>query len=79
MATVAKSSFFNTTVSDELQVPLVMVHFNESVVPAVTPVTPDVFDDGVVIDAVPLMMLHNPVPVVGEFPARVNELVLHNV
>jgi hypothetical protein len=46
-------------------------------VPAATPVTPDVLEVGVVIVAVPPTTDHDPVPIVGAFPERIKLLVLH--
>lgn len=48
-----------------------MVHLKVAVVPAGIPVTPDVGDEGVVIEAVPLTRLHEPVPCVMVLPASV--------
>ena len=78
MATTSRS-FVNDTVADELHVPFVIVQRNTAVVPAGTPVTVDVGEDGVVIVAVPLTSVHKPVPGEGLFPARVNDPVLHKV
>ena len=50
---------------------VLMVHRSVALLPAGTPVTPDVGDEGLVILAVPLTTLHNPVPGAGELPARV--------
>jgi hypothetical protein len=74
---VGNASFFNTTVSEDEQVPFVTVQRRVALVPAGTPVTPDVGEDGVVIVAVPLTTLHAPVPVDGELPANVKEPLLH--
>ena len=54
-----------------------MVHRSVAGVPAITPVTPEVVELGVVIVAVPLTTLQAPVPVEGVLPARVNEPLLH--
>ena len=62
---------------EAVQVPLLMVHVKVALVPAVIPVTPDVADAGAVIVAVPLVTVHNPVPVLGVFPAKVKEDVAH--
>lgn len=43
--------------------------------PVTKPVTPDVAEVGVVIEAVPLTTVHKPVPIVGVFPARVAVVV----
>ena len=65
-----------TTVSEEVQVPLVVVQLSVALVPAGTPVTPEVAEDGVVIVAVPLTTLQTPVPTLGALPASVKELIL---
>jgi len=57
---------------DGVQPPLLIVHLNVTLDPAVTPVTCEVGDDGFEIVALPLTTLHAPVPVVGALPARVN-------
>ena len=54
-----------------------IVHLNVALLPAVTPVTPDVLDDELVIDAVPLTTLHAPVPLDGELPAKVKLAFSH--
>ena len=59
--------------------PLVIVHLNVTLLPAVRPVTVLVADEGVVTVA-PLaapMMLQAPVPVTGMFPAKVKLPLLH--
>jgi hypothetical protein len=50
---------------------LVTVHLNVALVPAGTPVTPEVGEDGVVIVAVPLTTVHVPVPAAGAVAASV--------
>ena len=61
-----------------LQLPFVTVHLSVTLVPAVRPVTVLVGEPGVVIvTAVPLTMLHDPVPTPGVLPARVNVSLLH--
>jgi hypothetical protein len=45
--------------------------------PGVSPVTWELGELGLVIEAVPEMILHNPVPIAGEFPANVVEVTLH--
>ena len=68
----------STTSSVEVgQLPLAIVQRNVALVPSGTPVTPEVAEDGVVMVAVPLTTVHVPVPVVGAFPASVNEPLLH--
>ena len=54
-----------------------MVQVNVALLPAVIPVTPEEADEGDVMVAVPEVTVQRPVPVVGEFPAKVNALVLH--
>ena len=39
--------------------------------PVVSPVTPDVGEDGVVTVAEPAITVHAPVPIAGVFPAKV--------
>ena len=59
--------------------PLVIVHLNVTLLPAVRPVTVLVADEGVVTVA-PLaapIMLQAPVPVTGTFPAKVKLPLLH--
>ncbi len=65
-------AFVNTTSSvAAVQGGFVTVHLNVTLVPAGTPVTPEVGDDGFAIVAVPLTTVHVPVPAAGVFPARV--------
>ena len=78
-AVVGRASLVNTTSSALVQLPLVIVQRSVALLPAARPVTPLIADAGVVIDTAPLTILHNPVPKPGTLPARVNELVLHNV
>ena len=69
----------STTSSKLVHEPLVIVHLKVTLLPAVSPVTVLTSDEGVVIVA-PFgapMMLHNPVPVTGAFPANVKFPVLH--
>ena len=56
-----------------------MVQVKVALSPAVIPVTSDVGDVSSVIVAVPLVTVHNPVPTVGVFPAKVNVAVSHCV
>jgi hypothetical protein len=60
--------------------PFVIVHLNVTLFPAVSPVTVLTSDDGVVMVApfAAPMMLHDPVPVTGAFPARVKLAVLQS-
>ena len=62
---------------EEEHVPLLIVQVKVALVPAVIPVTPEVAEAGVVIVAVPLVTVHNPVPVLAVFPAKVKAAVLH--
>ena len=79
-AVVAWASLVRTTSShDEGHTPLVIVQRRVALVPAGTPVTPELAEVEFVIVAVPLTTLHAPVPVVGTFPASVNALLLHCV
>lgn len=55
---------------------MVIVQRKVAGVPAVTPVTPEVGEEGVVIVAVPLTTLQAPVPVVAVLPANVKEVLL---
>jgi hypothetical protein len=76
---VAAAWFVSNTSSVEVQVPFVIVQRKVAGVPAVTPVTPEVGEEGVVIVAVPLTTLHEPVPVVAVFPASVKAVLLQFV
>ena len=42
-----------------------------------TPVTPELYDDGEVMVAVPLVTVHTPVPEEAEFPASVKLPLAH--
>jgi hypothetical protein len=57
----------------------VTVHLNVALVPAGTPVTVEVGEDGVVIVAVPLTTVHVPVPAAGAVAASVKLLVPQRV
>lgn len=70
-ATVGKLLFVNTTSSVEEQVPFVVVQRKVALEPAGTPVTPEVAEDALEIEAVPLTTVHTPEPVVGALPANV--------
>jgi len=56
--------------------PSVIVHLRVTDEPATSPVTPLVDNVGVVIVATPLTTLHNPVPMIGIFPAKVAVVIL---
>ncbi len=75
-ATVGCTLFVNTTSSEDVQVPLVMVQRSVALLPAVIPETADVAEVALAIVAVPLTILHVPVPVVGDLPASVNDPLL---
>ena len=61
-----------------MQLPLVIVHLNVDVFPAVNPVTPLLNKAGaVIVAAKPPTTLHSPVPTPGLFPDSVKLLVLH--
>ena len=70
----------STTSSKLVHDPFVIVHLNVTLLPAVRPVTVLVSDEGVVIVApfAAPMMLHDPVPVTGAFPASVKLAVLQS-
>ena len=76
-ADVGNASLVRTTVSVEVQVPLVVVQRSVALVPTGRPVTVDVADDGVVIVAVPLTRLQRPVPTLGALPVSVKDPLLH--
>ena len=77
---VGNSLLVSTTVDvDAVHDPLLIVQVNVALVPAVIPVTPELYADGLVILAIPLVTVHKPVPIVGLFPAKVNVGVLHCV
>jgi len=69
-----KAIFITTSSVDDAQEPLLIVHLNVTLVPAVKPVTPVVDNVAVVIVAAPLTTLHMPVPIVGLLPD--NDVVL---
>ena len=70
--------FINVTVEFVLgQLPLLMAHCKVTLVPATTPVTVLLYKVGAVMVATPLVIVHNPVPGAGLFPASVNTLLLH--
>jgi len=74
---VGDALFVTVTCDDDVQSPLVIVHCNTVLLPAVTPVTVLVLDVGVVIVPGPLIIVHNPLPTLGLLPANVKVLVLH--
>ena len=60
-----------------MQVPLLTVHLNVAVFPAVMLVTVVVADVALVIAAVPATMLHAPVPIAGTVAFMVKVALLH--
>ena len=75
---VGKLEFVKTTSSKlSVQTPLGKVHLKVALVPTGTPVIVLVSEEGVVMEAVPPIRVQVPVPVVGVFPARVNEPLAH--
>ena len=56
---------------------MLIVHLNVTLDPIVNPVTPLVEEDGVVIVAVPLTIVHTPVPDTAALPESVVVLTLH--
>jgi hypothetical protein len=72
LAVVGVALFVSITSSVvAVHTPLEIVHLNVALAPAATPVIPETGEDGVVIVAVPLTMLHKPVPLIGVLPANV--------
>jgi len=61
------------------QTPLLTVHLSVTLVPAVTPVMVEVGEEGEVIVAEPVIMVHVPLPKVDALAAIVKVEVLHNV
>ena len=71
LAAVGTASLFIITSSvDIAQTPFVIVQ-RKVFAPTPKPVIPEVGDDGVVIVPVPVINVHAPVPIIGEFPAKV--------
>ena len=76
-AVVGAALLVSTTSSaDAVQGALLMVQRRVALLPAGTPVTVEVGEEGVVIVAVPLTTLQLPVPTVAVLPANVNEPLL---
>ena len=70
--------FVNATSSVEaVHDPLEIVHVKVALLPAVTPVTPDVAEDASVIVAVPLDTVHKPLPTEAALPAKVKAASAH--
>ena len=69
--------FVITTSSVAVHEPFDTVHLNVALAPAETPVTPDVFDYELDIDADPLVTLHAPVPKLGLVAAIVKLDLAH--
>lgn len=69
-ATVGGRSLITATVEvDGGHVPLEIVHW-KTLVPAASPTTPELGELGVVIDPLPEIKFHKPVPITGVFPAK---------
>jgi hypothetical protein len=80
LAVVGKASIFITTVSfDTGQTPLEIVHVRVSEEPTVKPVIPEVAPPGVVTVDAPDITAQTPDPVIGVFPANVEEVTLQSV
>ena len=77
--TTAFSSTNIFTLSALLHTPWVIVHFNMTESPIMSPVIPEAGDAGVVIVAVPEITVQFPVPVAGIFPESVAVVTLHNI
>lgn len=75
----AGSTVITISSVDEVHVPLLIVHLNVLLDPIVNPVTALVGLLGVVTTAVPLTVVHAPVPIVAVFAFKVVVVVLHNV
>lgn len=69
-----------TTSSVELvQLPLLIVHLNVALVPAIKPVNVVLGEFKLVIVALPATTLHVPIPTIGAFADRVAVVILHKV
>ena len=80
MAVVGNALLVNiTSFVEAVQGEFEIVHLNVTLVPTGTPVMVDVGEVGVVIVAVPLTTLQDPVPTVGVLPASVKLVTLHKV
>ena len=78
MLTAGFVLLLNTTSSVEaIHDPLEIVHVKVALLPAVTPVTPEVAEDALVIVAVPLDTVHKPLPTEAALPAKVKLEVAH--
>lgn len=78
MLTAGFVLLLNTTSSVEaVHDPLEIVHVKVALLPAVTPVTPEVAEDALVIVAVPLDTVHKPLPTEAALPAKVKLEVAH--
>jgi len=69
--------FVKTTSSETTQGPSVTVQLSVTEVPAGTPVTAVVGEDGVAIDAEPATTVQSPLPEDGVLPANVNDPLPH--
>ena len=78
MLTAGLVLLVNTTSSVEAaHDPLEIVHVKVALLPAVTPVTPDVAEEALVIVAVPLATVHVPLPTEAALPAKVKLELAH--
>ena len=78
MLTAGLVLFVNATLSvDAVHDPLEMVHVKVALLPAVTPVTPEVSEEALVIVAVPLDTVHKPLPTEAALPAKVKLELAH--
>ena len=78
MLTAGFALFVNATSSVEaVHDPLEIVHVKVALLPAVTPVTPDVAEDASVIVAVPLDTVHVPLPTEAALPTKVKAASAH--
>ena len=78
MLTAGLVLFVNATLSvDAVHDPLEIVHVKVALLPAVTPVTPDVAEEAVVMVAVPLDTVHKPLPTEAALPAKVKAALAH--
>ena len=74
---MASGALVRVTCEEVLQLPLTIVHCNTVVLPAVTPVTPEVAELSEPMLPGPLTMVQVPVPGEAVLPARVKSVLLH--